>query len=271
MGTIARGYGNFDGPMQPGRGRPAPAYKSERSSAGMGHWMDGVSTSPAAPRVLCPCGGSSKASVLRRRPDVPCHGCGRCFSLVGIDVRVPQPRVSQSVNLTGLTARPASAPVAPAEAIEPLDRAAAQAELDDLLVFIGKTEARGACASHLMEQLRMESDALKAKLAPPVADRSVLSKQLGTLSPALSRAENERRQQGGSFDRELRAIKARLVMGVSMTFMGGQSMPIYGGRFFTKSMSLGLSLCTFIRPRPIEKSVKPRMRTIGCRNCQQSC
>ena len=79
------------------------------------------------------------------------------------------------------------------------------------MVFIGKTEAIGACASHLVEQLRMESDALKAKLAPPVADRSVLSKQLGTLSSALSRAENERRQQGESFDRELRAIKARLV------------------------------------------------------------
>ena len=65
----------------------------------------------------------------------------------------------------------------------------------------------------LLASLREEETAIKARMAAvpaPALDRSTLAKRLNALTGAVARAENEKKQQVASYDKELAALQMRI-------------------------------------------------------------
>jgi len=88
-----------------------------------------------------------------------------------------------------------------------------QVELDDVLKFIGQVEQKEAPNHALLASFCDEEAAIRARMAAvpaPVLDRSALTKKLNALTGAVSRAENEKKQQMASYDKELAALKVRI-------------------------------------------------------------
>jgi hypothetical protein len=186
---------------------------------------DGASA-PFPHLVACRCGNRVKASILRKRPAVLCNWCGSSFPL---DARVSsqsedkEPRVSQSVNAAPWHDAARLARVREAPGIEAAAASVAmgagsekdcmQVELDEVLKFIAQVEHKATPNLALLASLREEEAAIKARMAAvpaPVLDRSALTRKLNSLTGAVARAENEKKQQVASYDKELAALKVRI-------------------------------------------------------------
>ena len=231
-----RGYGRYgqqsllrQGPSY-GYGPPPTIWnggKGKGKGKGQGErFLADGDSAPSPPLVYCFCGNYIKASILRKRPSVLCNCCGAAFPLDGIEPLPRDTRVSQSVsdppwrNAAGL-ARVRTAPgVAAAANVEPaamVDCAKAkmdlQAELDGVLRFIVQVEQKLVPSPDLLANLRAEEVAIKERIAAvpiPVPDRSALTRKLNALTGAVATAENEKKQQMASFDRELAALNDRI-------------------------------------------------------------